>query len=147
MIKTAEHHNDYFCLLWVCRCRSSIKNWHILGPCGIALDVTIFFHKLQDKKYLTLLIRDNTADAPRLCFSLARWPLVPNFCSWVTRKSLFVCFFNTNHMLANLDFTGSEHWGHYNFPQRVQPCALFRAKRKRKSVFKWLQLVKNKSLL
>ena len=115
----------------------------------VALPLMLPFSSIncKTKKYLTLLIRDNTADAPRLCFSLARWALVPNFCSWVTRKSLFVCFFNTNHMLANLDFTGSEHWGHYNFPQRVQPCALFRAKRKRKSVFKWLQLVKNKSLL
>ena len=75
MIKTTEHHyNDYLCLLWVCRCRSSIKNWHILGPGSIALDVTIFFHKLQDKKintenYLWAFQRDNTADAPRLCFS------------------------------------------------------------------------------
>lgn len=72
MIKTTEHHNDYVCLLWVCRCRSSIKNWHILGPCSIALDVTIFFHKLQDKNaenYLWAFKKDNTAEAARLCCS------------------------------------------------------------------------------
>ena len=34
---------------------------------------------------------------------------------WLENLCLFF-FFNTNHMLANLDFTGSEHWGHYNFP-------------------------------
>ena len=49
----------------------------------------------------------------RLCSNRVRWPLAPNFCSWATRKSYF---FHTNHMLGNLDFTGSEHWAPFNFP-------------------------------
>ena len=48
-----------------------------------------------------------------LCSSRARWPLAPNFCSWVTRKSYFL---HTNHMLGTLDFTVSEHWAPFNFP-------------------------------
>ena len=48
-----------------------------------------------------------------LCSSGARSPLVPNFCSRVTRKSQI---FHTNHMLGTLDFTGSEHWAPFNFP-------------------------------
>ena len=49
-----------------------------------------------------------------LCSSRARWPLAPNFCSRATRKSQI---FHTNHMLGTLDFTGSEHWAPFNFPQ------------------------------
>ena len=49
-----------------------------------------------------------------LCSSGARWPLVPNFCPWATRKSQT---FHTNHMLGTLDFTVSEHWAPFNFPQ------------------------------
>ena len=45
--------------------------------------------------------------------SIAWWPLVPNFCCWVTRKSQI---FHANHMLGTLDFTGSEHWAPFNFP-------------------------------
>ena len=45
--------------------------------------------------------------------SRARWPLVPNFCPWATRKSQI---FYTNHMLGTLDFTVSEHWAPFNFP-------------------------------
>ena len=41
-----------------------------------------------------------------LCLRRAWWPLAPNFCCWVTEKSLL---FNTNHMQGTLDFTGSEH--------------------------------------
>ena len=47
------------------------------------------------------------------CSSRARWPLVPNFCSQVTRKSQI---FHTNHMPGSLDFTVSEHWAPFNFP-------------------------------
>ena len=43
-----------------------------------------------------------------------QWPLAPNFCSWATRKSQI---FHTNHMLSTLDFTGSEHWAPFNFPE------------------------------
>ena len=39
-----------------------------------------------------------------LCSSRALWPLVPNFCSWTTRKSQI---FHTNHILGTLVFTGS----------------------------------------
>ena len=49
-----------------------------------------------------------------LCSSRARWPLVPNFCPRATRKSQI---FHTNHMLGTLDFTVSEHWAPFNFPQ------------------------------
>ena len=48
-----------------------------------------------------------------LCSSRALWPLAPNFCPWVTRKSPV---FHTNHMLGTLDFTVSEHWAPFNFP-------------------------------
>ena len=41
-------------------------------------------------------------------------PLTPNFCSWATRESQI---FHTNHMLSTLDFTGSEHWAPFNFPE------------------------------
>ena len=49
-----------------------------------------------------------------LCFSSARWPVAPNVCSWATRKSQI---FHTNRMLGTLDFTVSEHWAPFNFPQ------------------------------
>ena len=49
-----------------------------------------------------------------LCSSRARWPLVPKFCSWATRKTQI---FHTNHMLGTLGFTVSEHWAPFNFPQ------------------------------
>ena len=48
-----------------------------------------------------------------LCSSRAQWPLAPNFCPQVTRKSQI---FRTNHMLGSLDFTVSEHWAPFNFP-------------------------------
>ena len=48
-----------------------------------------------------------------LCSSRALWPLAPNFCPRVTRKSPI---FHTNHMLGTLDFTVSEHWAPFNFP-------------------------------
>ena len=48
-----------------------------------------------------------------LCSSRARWPLAPNFCPRVTRKSQI---FHTNYMLGTLDFTVSEHWASFNFP-------------------------------
>ena len=51
-----------------------------------------------------------------LCSSRTQWPVVPNFCSLLTRK---ICFFHTNHMLGTLDFTGSEHWAPFNFPFRT----------------------------
>ena len=41
----------------------------------------------------------------RLCSSGTHWPLAPNFCSKLTRKSYF---FHKNHMLGTMDFTGSE---------------------------------------
>ena len=50
----------------------------------------------------------------RLCSNRARWPVAPNFCSRATRKSLP---FHRNHMLGTLDFTSSEHWAPFNFPQ------------------------------
>ena len=53
-----------------------------------------------------------------LCPSRAQCPLMPNFCSWVTRKSNF---FHSNHMLDTLDFTGSEHWAPFKFPWSA-PC-------------------------
>ena len=43
-----------------------------------------------------------------------QWPPAPNFCSWATRESQI---FHTNHMLSTLDFTGSEHWAPFNFPE------------------------------
>ena len=48
-----------------------------------------------------------------LCSSRAQWPLAPNFCPQVTRKSQI---FRTNHMLGSLYFTVSEHWAPFNFP-------------------------------
>ena len=48
------------------------------------------------------------------CSSRARWPLAPKFCPWATTKSQI---FHTNHMLGTLDFTVSEHWAPFNFPQ------------------------------
>ena len=56
----------------------------------------------------------HTVLPPGLCSSRARWPMAPNFCSWVTRKSKI---FHTNHMLGTLDFAGSEHWALFNFPE------------------------------
>ena len=53
---------------------------------------------------------------PGLCSSRAQWPLAPNVCSQVTRKSYF---FLTNHMLGTLDFAGSEHWAPFNFPRSI----------------------------
>ena len=50
----------------------------------------------------------------RLCFSRARWPMAPNFCSRATSKSLL---FHRNHMLGTLDFTRSENWAPFNFSQ------------------------------
>ena len=38
------------------------------------------------------------------------WPVVLNYCSGATRK-----FFDRNHVLVTLDFTGSEHWAPFNF--------------------------------
>jgi len=55
----------------------------------------------------------HTVLPPGLCSSGAWWPMVPNFCSWATRKSKS---FHTNHMLGTLDFTGAEHWALFNFP-------------------------------
>ena len=49
---------------------------------------------------------------PRLCSSRARWPLVPSFYSWVTRKSLFFLY---KSCWAPLGFTGLEHWAPFNF--------------------------------
>ena len=49
-----------------------------------------------------------------LCSSKAPGPPVPNFCSWVTRKSLF--FY---HVLGTLDFTGSKQWAPFTFPWRI----------------------------
>ena len=57
-------------------------------------------------------------DWPRLCSSRARWPMAPNFCSRVTRKSLL---FHRNHMVGTVDFTSSEHWAPFIF-LRAQPC-------------------------
>ena len=54
-----------------------------------------------------------------LCSSRALWPLVPNFCSWTTRKSQI---FHTNHILGTLVFTGSEHWAPFHFPQSTALC-------------------------
>lgn len=48
----------------------------------------------------------------RLCSISSRWPVVPNFCPWATRKSYF---FRTNHMLGILDFISSEHWAAFQF--------------------------------
>ena len=53
-----------------------------------------------------------------LCPSRARCRLMPNFCSWATRKSNV---FHSNHMLFTLDFTGSEHWAPFKFPLSA-PC-------------------------
>ena len=47
----------------------------------------------------------------RLCSSRAWWPVGPNFCSRVTRKSLL---FHRNHVLGTLDFTTSEHWATFD---------------------------------
>ena len=51
---------------------------------------------------------------PGLCSSRAQWPLAPNICPRATRKSQI---FHTNHMLGTLDFTVSEYWAPFNFPQ------------------------------
>ena len=58
----------------------------------------------------------------RLCSSRARWPVAPNFCSRVTRKSLL---FHRNHMQSTLDFTSSEHWAPFNFCQSTALLLLF----------------------
>ena len=50
----------------------------------------------------------------QLCSSRAWWPLASNFCPQATRKSQI---FHTNHVLGTLDFTVSEHWAPFNFPQ------------------------------
>ena len=47
----------------------------------------------------------------RLCSSRAWWPVGPNFCSRVTRKSLL---FHRNHALGTLDFKTSEHWATFD---------------------------------
>ena len=58
----------------------------------------------------------------RQCTSRAQWPLAPDFCSRVTRKSQL---FHTNHMLGTLNFTSSEHWAPSNFCQSTAlSCAL-----------------------
>ena len=62
----------------------------------------------------SLCFKARLSAKPGLCSSRARWPLAPNFCFWATRKSQI---FHTNHMLGSLDFTGSEHWAPFNFPQ------------------------------
>ena len=58
-----------------------------------------------------------------LCSSRAWWPLAPNFCPRATRKSQI---FHTNHTLGTLDFTDSEDWPPFNFPQST--ALLFNAK-------------------
>ena len=74
----------------------------------------------------TLLWKDSSQKYPQgllalakciysgLCSSRARWPLAPNFCPRATRKSQI---FHTNHMLGTLDFTDSEDWAPFNFPE------------------------------
>ena len=59
---------------------------------------------------------------PGLCSSRARWPLVSNFGPWATRKSQI---FHTNHMLGTLDFTVSEHWAPFTFPQSTALSASY----------------------
>ena len=59
-----------------------------------------------------------------LCSSRALWPLAPNFCTRATRKSFF--FFQTNHMLGNVDFTGLEHWAPFNFLRELLWWIFFR---------------------
>ena len=57
----------------------------------------------------------NLNSSSGLCSSRARWPLVPNFCSWATRKSQI---FHTNHMLGQVQSTG-----HPLIFLRAQPCS------------------------
>ena len=68
----------------------------------------------------------NVIIATGLYSSRARWPVVPNFCSWATRKSYY---FHENHMLGALDFTSSEHWAPLNFSESTTLC--HHTKRKR----------------
>ena len=80
-----------------------IKLWRRL----LNLRVCVFV-KCTVKSYYFWIYQGGTG----LYSCWAQWPLAPNFCSQVTRKSKF---FHPNHMLATLDFTGSEHWAPFNF--------------------------------
>ena len=79
---------------------------HVQGPSNIL--------SLNIKKILPTIPQTNIAIYSRLCSSRAQWPMAPNFCSRAIRKSYF---FLTNHMMGTLDFTVSEHWAPFNFPQ------------------------------
>ena len=46
---------------------------------------------------------------------------MPNFCPWATRKTQI---FHTNHMPGALDFTVSEHWAPFNFPESTALVSL-----------------------
>lgn len=50
--------------------------------------------------------------APGLYSWSTQWRVVPNFCSWVTRKSYFS---HLNHVLGTLDFLSSENWAPFTF--------------------------------
>ena len=91
------------------------NNTPVNGKMSSSLCSTIFFnfyvHCFFNKDMYFILVWWNTQYSTYmvytgLCSSTARWTLAPNFCFWATRKSQI---FDTNHMLDNLDFSGSEH--------------------------------------
>ena len=96
-----------------------LKSWYTDGdpeqgfwPCfadGLNQSVVSFLVQATPQIIANKNLQGSTAG---LCFSRAWWPLVPNFCSWATRKSQI---FDLNHMMGTLDFTVSEHWASFNF--------------------------------
>ena len=96
----------------------------VIGNCEVAQETgskrpTVQFNKSPTLSHVEPLIVHYWRHIAGLCSSSARWPLAPNFCPRATRKSQI---FHTNHMLGTLDFTVSEHWAPFNFPQSSQPC-------------------------
>ena len=89
------------------------KRSPIIGLIKIPLPAPDSYSTETEPKMLPFFPNTNYQVHSGLCSSRAWWPLAPNSCPRVTRKSQI---FNTNHMLGTLDFTGSEHWAPFNFP-------------------------------
>ena len=102
-------HKDFLFPMHKTRKRSPIN-----GLIKIPLPAPDSYSTETEPKMLPFFPNTNYQVHSGLCFSRAWWPVVPNFCSRLARKTFA---FHTNHMLGTLDFSVSEHWAPFKFAQ------------------------------